>query len=73
MSEPLQSRSPEVGQRVQVDLSGMQTTEGTAPEGTSAPGIVTHKAEDGRLTVRLDIPFLGATLVAATPDRLRVA
>jgi hypothetical protein len=62
---------PEVGQRVQVDLSGMQTAEVTVPTNTFATGIITHKALDGRLTIRLDAPVAGHALVTAPADRIR--
>ncbi len=63
--------TPEVGQRVQVDLSGMQTPEVTVPANTLATGIITHKAPDGRLTIRLDAPVAGHTLVSALAGRIR--
>jgi hypothetical protein len=62
---------PEVGQRVHVDLSGMQTNTGPLPEGTLAPGLVTHKAADGTLTIRLDFPVGGYPLVTAPAARIR--
>jgi hypothetical protein len=49
----------------------MQTTQGPVPAGTLAQGIITHKASDGRLTIRLDAPVAGHDLVAAPAGRIR--
>jgi len=62
---------PQVGQRVHVDVSGMQTSAGVVAAGTVAPGTVTHIGDDQRLTIRLDAAVAGHQLVTAPAGRIR--
>ena len=63
---------PQVGQRVQVDLSGMQVPEGSVAPGTVGTGTVTHiNPETTQLTIRLDISVGGHSLVTALPAHIR--
>lgn len=62
---------PQVGQRVHVDVSGMQTSSGVVAVGTIVPGTVTHISAEGRLTIRLDAAVAGNTLVTAPIGRIR--
>lgn len=62
---------PQVGQRVQIDVSGMQTASGVVPAGTVVPGTVTHIDAERRLTIRLDTPVLGHVMVTAPAGRVR--
>jgi hypothetical protein len=63
--------TPQVGQRVQVDASGMQTPEGVVGPGTIVPGTVTHIDTEQRLTIRLDTALGGHVLVTAPVGRIR--
>jgi hypothetical protein len=62
---------PQVGQRVQVDVSGMQTTNGIVASGIVVPGTVTHIDAERRLTIRLDVGVDGHVLVTAPLGRIR--
>jgi hypothetical protein len=62
---------PQVGQRVQVDVSGMQTSSGTVRTGTVVPGTVTYISAEHRLTIRLDTAVAGHMLIAASIERIR--
>lgn len=62
---------PQVGQRVQVDVSGMQTGNGVVASGTVVPGTVTHIDAEHRLTIRLDANVGGHVLVTAPLGRIR--
>jgi hypothetical protein len=62
---------PQVGQRVQVDVSGMQTSDGLVPAGTIVSGTVTHISAEQRLTIRLDVAVFGHVLVTAPIGRIR--
>ncbi len=62
---------PQVGQRVYVDVSGMQTSSGVVAAGTVVAGTVTHISAEGRLTIRLDAAVAGNTLVTAPLGRIR--
>ncbi len=61
-----------VGQRVHVDVSGMQTSSGVVAPGTVVPGTVTHISAEGRLTIRLDAVVAGSNRVTAPLGRIRM-
>lgn len=64
--------APQVGQRVRVDLSGMQVPDGVLGPAAVVPGTITHiDPTTGRLTIRLDISVGGYNLVTADPSRIR--
>lgn len=63
--------NPQVGQRVQVDVSGMQIPDGLVPAGTLSTGTVTHVDPEGRLTIRLDVAVGGYALITASAGRIR--
>jgi hypothetical protein len=63
--------TPQVGQRVRVDLSGMQVPDGVLGPAAVATGTVTHiDPTSGRLTIRLDTSVGGYNLVTADPSRI---
>jgi hypothetical protein len=60
--------TPQVGQRVKVDLSGMEVPGGSVAPGTIVTGTVTNVNPDTtQLTIRLDISVGGHGLVTALP------
>ncbi len=63
--------TPQVGQRVQVDLSGMQVPGAVMGPAAVVAGTVTHVDQDGRLTIRLDFAVGGYNMVTAHPGRIR--
>jgi phage protein D len=71
MSGPSQPLTPQVGQRVHVDVSGMQTAGGVVQAGTIVVGTVTHIGPEQRLTIRLDAAVGGALLITAPLGRIR--
>lgn len=70
MADAVGPLTPQVGQRVQVDASGMQTREGVVATGTVVPGTVTHIDAERRLTIRLDAALGGHVLVTAPVGRI---
>ncbi len=71
MTDALNPMTPQVGQRVRVDLSGMQLPHRTLESGAVSVGTVTHiDAATKRLTIRLDISVDGYNLVTADPGRI---
>lgn len=71
MSDAFNPISPRVGQRVRVDLSGMQLPHRTVEHGVVPVGTVTHvDPATRRLTIRLDISIDGYNLVTADPGRV---
>ena len=71
MSDAFNPITPRVGQRVRVDLSGMQLPHRTLEPGVVSVGTVTHiDATTRRLTIRLDISVDGYNLVTADPGRI---
>jgi hypothetical protein len=63
--------TPQVGQRVRVDLSGMQIPDGVLGPAALATGTVTHvDPASGRLTIRLDTSVGPYSLVTADPSRI---
>jgi hypothetical protein len=61
----------QVGQRVQVDISGLQTPGVSIGGGVSASGVITGIDPIQRLiTVRLDVAFSGQNVVQVPPERV---
>lgn len=71
MSDAFNPITPRVGQRVRVDLSGMQLPHRVLEPGVVVVGTVTHiDPATRRLTILLDISVDGYNLVTADPGRI---